>query len=57
MHSVATQLQQESSVIINFNITMSGIHTLPYHDIVPNMSIEVSQKDRGFVILTLRITS
>jgi len=42
MHSVL--LQQEPSVI-----TMSVNHSLSYTGIVTNMSIEVFQKDRGFV--------
>jgi len=46
---VTTQLQQESSVIINVSITMSANHILPYTSIVSNMCIEVSQKYRGFV--------
>ena len=45
-----TQLQQDSSVIISFTITMPANHTLPLPSIVPNVCIEVSQKDRRYVI-------
>ena len=50
---VATQLQQESSVIINVSITMSANHILQYTGIVPNMSIEVSQSIVDLLVLTL----
>jgi len=43
------QLQQASSLIIIVSITMSANHNLTYTDIVSNVSIQVSQNDRGFV--------
>jgi len=43
------QLQQASSLIIIVSVTMSANHTLPYTDIVSNVSIRVSQNNRGFV--------
>jgi len=46
---VTARLQQDSSVIINVDITVSTNHTPPCPGIVPNVGIEVSQTDRGFV--------
>jgi len=43
------QLQQASPLIIIVSITMSANRTLPYTGIVSNVSIQVSQNDRGFV--------
>jgi len=60
VHSVVTaQLQQDPCVIIYISITMFANHTLPYPRSVPNVCMEVSQKDRGFVRFSIlqRITS
>ena len=46
---VLAQWQEGSSAVIKVNITMSANHALQYIDILPNVCIEVFQKDRDFL--------
>jgi len=50
---VTAQMQKDTLVVIYVSITMSANHTLAYSDIVPNVCIHVSQRDRGFVSFDL----
>jgi len=50
---VSTAGLQERSVVIYANITTLAIHTLSCFLIVPNVCIEVFNKKRGFLVLTV----
>jgi len=53
--TLTAQLEQESSV--NVSITMLVDHTTPYHDVVPNVCIEVTKRIVDSIALTLRRAS
>jgi len=54
---VTAQLQQESSVTINFSITMSVNHTLPQSCVVPTCALESPKRIVDWLVLTLRRAS